>query len=373
MFWKQKKQLLIYPENIKDFKIYQSAVKENFDSVINDKNQKGVYKSDINTYNTTLTSCNCAYFDVNNTPCKHMYNLAIELGILNKDYKLTNYTGDYKKKLKANTNTYVVVDLKMAGSYYETDEIIEIGAIKVKEQEIISVFSTLIKTTKVDETILVSNNITFKMMSNAPTIQKAIIDFKNFIEEYPLVIYDAPLKAKFLGKAMFDVSEDLDNPFVDILSLAKKEYLLENYKLMTLINHLKSDTDAPVTHTSIDNCYLVNYIYSDLYQKNLLKEPSSPGPNTTQEELEAFKILSSMLTNIIGTERLTYKDTGSYFAVLINDNPRKWICRLKLGKKRKILILPTENKQEEQYILNDLQDLLKYYHPMVEIVQKLII
>lgn len=49
---------------------------------------------------------------------------------------------------------------------------------------------------------------------------------------------------------------------------------------------------------------------------------------TTEEELEGFYIVKSILRNIIQPERVTYRDAISYFAIFCDDNNRKPICRL---------------------------------------------
>ena len=38
--------------------------------------------SDLPYYNTSLTSCNCGDFEKRKLPCKHIYRLAVELGII---------------------------------------------------------------------------------------------------------------------------------------------------------------------------------------------------------------------------------------------------------------------------------------------------
>ena len=51
---------------------------------------------------------------------------------------------------------------------------------------------------------------------------------------------------------------------------------------------------------------------------------------TTSEELEAFYIIKSILRKYINSDEITYKDTISYFGVLLNNRVTKWICRLYL-------------------------------------------
>jgi hypothetical protein len=54
---------------------------------------------------------------------------------------------------------------------------------------------------------------------------------------------------------------------------------------------------------------------------------------TTEEEIEGFFIVKSILRETILPKRITYRDAQSYFAILLDDNNRKTICRLYLGIK----------------------------------------
>jgi predicted type IV restriction endonuclease len=49
---------------------------------------------------------------------------------------------------------------------------------------------------------------------------------------------------------------------------------------------------------------------------------------TTEEELQGFYIIKSILANTVDLKRVTYRDVQSYFGILLDDNNRKPICRL---------------------------------------------
>lgn len=92
---------------------------------------------------------------------------------------------------------------------------------------------------------------------------------------------------------------------------------------------------------------------------------------TTAEELEGFAIIKSILRTIIDPNEITYKDTETYFGVLYKNNTRKWICRLYLGSK-KSLVIPTEDKGQERYYLESLNDIYNYEEQLKSIVEKFI-
>lgn len=92
---------------------------------------------------------------------------------------------------------------------------------------------------------------------------------------------------------------------------------------------------------------------------------------TTGEELEGFAIIKSILRTLIDPNEITYKDTETYFGVLYKNNTRKWICRLYLGSKKSIVI-PTDDKGQERYYLESLNDIYNYEEQLKSIVQKFI-
>ena len=90
---------------------------------------------------------------------------------------------------------------------------------------------------------------------------------------------------------------------------------------------------------------------------------------TTQEELEAFFIIKALLYDSLGTHGITYKDTESYFGILLDGNTRRWVCRLQLEGKKK-LILPDDNKKNIYFPLDSLDDLYKYKEELESIIRR---
>lgn len=53
---------------------------------------------------------------------------------------------------------------------------------------------------------------------------------------------------------------------------------------------------------------------------------------TTPEEMEAYYIVRAILCEKVNPSRIGYKDTISYFNVLLDNNIRKWLCRIKFTR-----------------------------------------
>jgi hypothetical protein len=89
-------------------------------------------------------------------------------------------------------------------------------------------------------------------------------------------------------------------------------------------------------------------------------EPAKPAIVTTLEELEAYYILKSILREAVDPKRISYKDTASYFSVLIDNNVRKWVCRLWFGEAKKAFCLHAEDKAESWVNIDSVDDLYKH-------------
>ena len=93
---------------------------------------------------------------------------------------------------------------------------------------------------------------------------------------------------------------------------------------------------------------------------------------TTEKEIEAFYIIKAILGDKIDIERITYKDTRSYFNVLLDNNTRKWICRLRLDSKKPSIAFPDENKSEHTYTLKNNNDIFNYKTNLFKSLEKYI-
>lgn len=89
---------------------------------------------------------------------------------------------------------------------------------------------------------------------------------------------------------------------------------------------------------------------------------------TTEDELEAYMIIKTILRKHISVKRIVHRDAQSYFAILLDDNNRKTICRLYLNGAKRCLVLLDESKKEIRYDLNALDDIFNYEDELINVV-----
>lgn len=102
-------------------------------------------------------------------------------------------------------------------------------------------------------------------------------------------------------------------------------------------------------------------------------ETNTPTPDedvnkiiTTQEELNAFAIVKAILYKTIPVNKIYHRDTVSYFGILYDNKNYKWICRLKVEKATKYLILPDGTPTGKKYPLENINSIFNYADELIE-------
>jgi hypothetical protein len=82
---------------------------------------------------------------------------------------------------------------------------------------------------------------------------------------------------------------------------------------------------------------------------------------TSSEELEGFHIVRAIVRGLVSTKRVVMRDAQSYCAILLDDNNRKPICRLRFNNRDKLRLgLFSGNKDEEIVALESPDDIYNY-------------
>jgi len=82
---------------------------------------------------------------------------------------------------------------------------------------------------------------------------------------------------------------------------------------------------------------------------------------TTAEEIEGFHIVRAILRDVVSTRRVFMRDAQSYCAILLDDNNRKPICRLRFNNTEKLAVgIFNDKKEEEKIPLTHLDDLYAF-------------
>lgn len=153
----------------------------------------------------------------------------------------------------------------------------------------------------------------------------------------------------------------------------KTQNVIEKFKsvvkksLNQYINELMSDRIKTVIETQSK----VDEKEKEPQNKSLeTNEETVPKIQTTEEELEGFFIVKSLLREITSPDRITHKDTQSYFGILLDNNTWKWICRLYLGGSQKYVIIPDENKNQISHPIQNLNDIYELKAELIDVLKR---
>ncbi|MNJ33021.1 hypothetical protein D3C77_277000 [compost metagenome] len=91
---------------------------------------------------------------------------------------------------------------------------------------------------------------------------------------------------------------------------------------------------------------------------------------TTQEELEGYITVRILLKDIISPDRVNYRDNLRYFNILLDNNIRKWICRLYLNSTNKSIQFNDDDKTI--IALQDISDLIFHKEKIVQTAERFI-
>jgi hypothetical protein len=98
---------------------------------------------------------------------------------------------------------------------------------------------------------------------------------------------------------------------------------------------------------------------SDSNQSGVVTPDSENRIVTTEEELQGYQIVRAIVCAVIDAERISYRDTISYFGILCDDNNRKPICRLHFNGRQKYIGIIDANKNEERIPIDNLNEIYK--------------
>ena len=90
--------------------------------------------------------------------------------------------------------------------------------------------------------------------------------------------------------------------------------------------------------------------------------------NTTEEELEGYRIVVAVLRRKLPVERIVHRDKQSYFGILLDDNNRKPLCRLHLNGGNKYLGVFDEKKNETRHLITTVDDIYRFEEELLKTV-----
>lgn len=169
------------------------------------------------------------------------------------------------KSLDNLVDNYVLVDIETTGLSPQKDDIIEIGAIKVKDNEVVDTFNYLINIGRnVPSHITKLTGITTSMLqSNGKEATEVLQDFVDFAGDNIIVGHNVNFDINFIyDKCEKYLDKHLSNDFIDTMKIAKKLVDTPNYKLGTLAEYFNVDYNG--AHRGLKDVEITYEVYNKL-------------------------------------------------------------------------------------------------------------
>ena len=182
---------------------------------------------------------------------------------------MSNSNSNYTKQL---IDDYCVLDTETTGLSAYYDEIIEIGILRVRNNEIVDRYDQLIKPNfDIDGFITALTGITNDMLEGMPSIDSVKTSVLSFIGDDIILGHNTSFDMRFLNEGF---KEQLSNQYMDTMQFARKLYPeLKHHRLSDLTDYLGLHNNE---HRALSDCTSTKELYdavkTRMAEKNLAIE-----------------------------------------------------------------------------------------------------
>lgn len=185
-------------------------------------------------------------------------------------------------------------------------------------------------------------------------------------------IFDSAAELKYMNQIRQVFKEELDNPSDDLVRLILSRGIYDGVKTQNIIEKYQPLVKRALglVITEVINDRLKNALEKngekDSGAVSTLPMASEEPPMedntskiiTTDEELESYHIVKSILRTKVEASRINYQDKETYFAINLDNKTTKWICRVYI-KERSQYVVIKEDEKNIRYDLESLDDIYK--------------
>ncbi|WP_099203134.1 PolC-type DNA polymerase III [Miniphocaeibacter massiliensis] len=267
---------------------------------------------------------------------------------------LTDYYSTY------NDNEFVVFDIETTGFSKINNKIIEIGAVKIKNREIVENYNQLINPEVfIPEEIIELTGIDNNMVKNEPVIEKVLQEFMNFVGDSTLIAHNADFDIGFIRENCKRQNIEFKNAFIDTVTLSRAAFPeLKRHKLNLVAKHLNISLENH--HRACDDAKATAEIFLETL-KRLADKGINFNENINDLETDWPLYKNESFNGLIYTKNLVglknlYKIVSESSLNYFNKSPG--IPEFLLENHKKGLIIGSGNQEGELFkaILDDIPE-----------------
>lgn len=197
-------------------------------------------------------------------------------------------------------------------------------------------------------------------------------------------IFNTASELKYSNLIKAQLNSQLNNPtdeFVrfiigDFFTGVKTANVVEKFRpivkksMQQFVNEFMNDKIKSILNNEVEETETVAPEEDETIDEVAIDETIESKVVTTEEELEGFNIVRSILSEVVAPEEISYKDVERYCGILYQDNTRKWVCRLYFNSAKKSITISDENKKEVRYYIENISDIYKYKNEILNALDK---
>lgn len=188
---------------------------------------------------------------------------------ISKDVKqesIREYRGKYTRALPTD---YVLIDVETTGLSPEYDDILEVAAVRVRNNTVVDSFNKLVKNEDIYVPKFITNltGISEQMIEEfGVNLALVMSEFLDFVQDDLIVGYNTSFDINFLYDAAFDeLGRYFSNNYIDVMQFAKKiEKHSPKHRLVDMIDLYGLN---PQNHRALSDCFVTKEIYDIIVNK----------------------------------------------------------------------------------------------------------
>lgn len=161
-------------------------------------------------------------------------------------------------------SNYTIVDIETTGLSPMKNEIIELSAVKVRNDVVVDKFSSLVKPKgTINSFITGLTGISNEMVQNAPDIKSVLPEFMKFLDNDSILGHNVSFDIRFISfnlKKYF--SCEFENSRIDTMVLSRRHCSLQSHKLENLAKHYNISTEGH--HRAMNDCIMTFEVYRNI-------------------------------------------------------------------------------------------------------------
>ena len=215
-------------------------------------------------------------------------------------------------------------------------------------------------------------NVRPNLVAELKKFSKDSFDVENIFSTASELKYSKAVKLLFANQLKEPTDDFIKFILSGIYDGVKTQNVVDKFRgiikksLNDYISEMMNDKISSALKTDIETAATVETTPDEVIEDNELNKI-----HTTDEEIESYYIVKSLLIGIVNAQDITYKDNERYFSILYKGSIRKPICRINLDTKKKQIMIPEEKDFTRTYI-DSINDIYSFKDNLIKAVSKYI-